>query len=64
MMYAILNDHHFDATGIKRLEPPLTQLETYTFFAAQYSAIAEKYQQALVAMKKEGVYQSILVDTK
>jgi len=60
----ILNSLAFKGHKIKRLEPPLEILGLYTFFLAKHSLIAEKFQQALVDMKKEGVYHKIFSETK
>ncbi len=61
---SVLNSPDFDSTGIKRLEPPVTFLNTYTFFSSKYSDYAKSYHNALVEIKEKGIYQKILSETQ
>lgn len=60
---SILNDLEFDPGDIKRLDNPVTVLDTYTFFLAKHAAIAKAYSEALTSLKREGIYQKILQET-
>jgi len=60
----LLSLPEFKNTRIKRLEPPIHMLHTYTFFAAKYPQLARRYQQALIKLKHLGIYQKILNETK
>lgn len=60
----ILNSPEFDDSGIKRLDPPLAILNTFTFFSSKFPDYAKKYHKALVGIKKEGIYQKIFSETQ
>lgn len=60
----ILNSTEFNNSGIKRLEPPVAFLSTYTFFSSKYPDFAKSYYKALVEIKKEGIYQKIFSETR
>lgn len=60
----ILNSPEFDGSGIRRLEPPVAILNTYTFFSSKFPDYAKKYHEALVEIKKEGIYQKIFLETQ
>ena len=60
----LLSLAEFKNTRIKRLEPPVHMLHTYTFFAAKYPQLARRYQKALIELKQLGIYQKVLNDTK
>ncbi len=59
-----LNSPDFDNSGIKRLEPPVDFLHTYTFFSLKHVDLAKKYHKALLETKKEGTYYKIQAETK
>ena len=61
---AFLQSDDFDSEGITRLEPAIAILKSYTFFSARYPNFAKKYQQALEAIKEEGIYQDVFRETK
>ncbi len=49
---------------IKALRPPVAVLKTYTFFLKEHADLAQKYEKALIDMKKDGTYLNILTQTK
>jgi len=61
---SILNEVEFDRGDIKRLEKPIAVLDTYTFFLAKHADIAKAYSGALATLKREGLYQKILRETR
>lgn len=61
---SILDSPDFDSESIKKLEPPVTVLNTYTFFSPKHPDFVESYHKALVEVKEEGVYQRIITETK
>ncbi|MCJ8298534.1 MAG: transporter substrate-binding domain-containing protein [Pseudomonadales bacterium] len=60
----LLSLPEFKDTRIKRLEPPVHILHTYTFFSADYPLLAQRYQSALIKLKQQGIYQKILNETQ
>lgn len=58
---SILDEQRQIRWGINKLEPPIDQIETYTFFRAEHKAIAQKYEKALKELKDEGIYDKIIV---
>ncbi len=50
--------------GIYKLNPPLAIVDGYTFFTADNTEIAKKYEKALIEIKQEGIYDKIFEETK
>ncbi len=59
-----LNTLEQEKLGINRLEPPLAIINRHTFFSPENAEIAKKYEQALIEIKKEGIYDKIFRETK
>ncbi len=52
------------SAGIKRLENPVDVVPLFTVFLAENARYVKPYQDALIALKKDGTYEKILSDFK
>ena len=59
-----LNNTRFKGKGFKILKPPLSSTVYHTYFYGQYSDIAKKYNDGLIAAKKDGTYLKIITATE
>lgn len=59
VMTPLLQSPRLINSEIKAIEPLITMVNHYTFFAPQYPALAKQFNAALIAIKNEGVYQRI-----
>lgn len=61
---ATLARPEFTDNPLKKLQPPIAQLNTYTFFSGNYPQIAKRYSQALSDMKDDGSYSRLFLHWK
>lgn len=58
---SILSSKEFKNSGIKMFPTPLKYVNIYSFFNKEYKDVAQKFNDALIVLKKNGVYSSILL---
>jgi len=61
---AILNSEEFKDSEIKAFSTPLVYVNTYSFFNKEYKNVAQKFNDALIILKKEGIYNDIIFGKK
>jgi len=59
---AILNSKEFKDSGIKAFPTPIAYVNTYSFFNKEYKDISEKFNDALIFLKKDGIYSDIIFE--
>lgn len=59
-----LANPNFDASTIIKIDQPIMVVDEFTFFASKYPELAERFNQALIELKKEGLYQKLIAETK
>ncbi len=56
---SLLKLEKYQISGIKKLQPPIMVMDTYTYFSKKHSSYAPPYEEALVQVKKSGLYEKL-----
>jgi len=57
---AILRKLSLENSGIRMLEPPLTEIRLYTFLRKKHARLALKIAASIREMREDGTYQQIV----